>query len=216
MILTKIVKKIFRKLDQLSPYPLFYPFLMSESEKLLFDSSIKMSRYYLEFGMGGSTIRVIQRSNAVIYTVDSSAEWIRYMRKYSIIRFMENKRLHIFPVHIGPVKGMGYPTSDLYKESFGNYSSEIFQQINGNLIDLALVDGRFRVACILKIIIACHENKKINILIHDFWDRPHYHIVLQYLDILYRADTLGLFSIKRTIDLTAVKKDYEAYKLIPD
>ena len=129
---------------------------------------------------------------------------------------MENKRLHIFPVHIGPVKGMGYPTSDMYKEFFVNYSSEIFQQINGNLIDLALVDGRFRVACILKIIIACHENKKINILIHDFWDRPHYHIVLQYLDILDRADTLGLFSIKRTIDLTAVKKDYEAYKLIPD
>lgn len=217
MALKAKLKTFLMKLDQHSPYPLFYPFIMSEEEKAIFDEAIKESQYYIEFGMGGSTLRSLQKSKAMIYSVESSSEWINCMRKYFVVRYFENKRLHIFPVNIGPVRDWGYPESDEFKNLFETYSSSIFQSIDTNLIDLALVDGRFRVACTLRIVLACcHENSRIKIIIHDFWDRPHYHIVLKYLDTVKRADSIGLFSIKKNIDLKSVETDYETYKFNPE
>ncbi len=210
------LKKILRKLDQLSPYPLFYPFVMSCNEKAIFDKLIKESRHYLEFGMGGSTIRAIQKSKAMIYTVESSPDWISYMRKYVYLKFFENRRLNIFLVNIGAVGDCGYPKSEDFMELFEEYSSSIFQSVDSKLIDLVLVDGRFRVACVLKIIQLCHKNSKIKILIHDFWNRPQYHIVLKYLVAVTKIDTIGLFSIKKNVDLKSVNNDYEAYKSIPE
>lgn len=216
MNLKAAVKKILRKLDQFSPYPLFYQLIMTKNEIAIFDMAIKESQHYLEFGMGGSTLRAIQKSKAMIYTVESDPAWINYMRKYIFIRLFENKRLHIFHVNIGGVLGWGCPEADVSKESFEKYSSSIFQSIDSKKIDLVLVDGRFRVACILKTILSCHENSKIKILIHDFWDRPYYQVVLNYLDIVHRVDTIGLFSIKKNIDIKLVEKDYEAYKYNPE
>jgi hypothetical protein len=216
MKLKATVKTILKKLDRFSPYPVFYPFVMSDNEKAIFDQAIRKSSHYLEFGLGGSTLRAIQKSKAKIYTVESSPDWISHMREYVFVRYFENKRLYLFPVNIGPVGDWGYPESEDFKGYFQRYSSSVFQSIDSKLIDLALVDGRFRVACILKIVLACYENSNILILIHDFWDRPHYHVVLKYLDIVNRADTIGLFSVKKNVDLKSVEHDYEAFKLIPD
>ncbi len=66
------VKNIIRRLDELSPYPLFYPFIMSHDEKIVFDEAINKSHHYLEFGLGGSSLRALQKSKTIIYTVESS------------------------------------------------------------------------------------------------------------------------------------------------
>ena len=159
MPLKAMVKRIIRNLDKLSPYPLFYPFIMSNDEKVVYEEAIKESCHYLEFGLGGSTLRAIQKSKARIYAVESSPEWINQMRKYLVLRYFENKRLFIFPVNIGPTRDWGYPETDNDQNLFEAYSSSIFDLIDKKVIDLALVDGRFRVACTLKIIESCYENK---------------------------------------------------------
>ena len=210
------VMKIIRRLDKFSPYPLFYQFIMSSGEKAIFDRTIKKSKNYLEFGLGGSSLRAIHKSKAKIYTVESSPEWIAYMREYVIVGYFENnKRLFISPVDIGPIREWGYPESDNSRNLFPAYSSNIFKVIDATELDLALVDGRFRVACTLKIILECHTNNNLEILIHDFWDREQYHVVLKYLDTVDKIDSIGLFSIKKNIDLKAVQIDYEAYKFNP-
>lgn len=210
------IKKLIKNLDQLSPHPIFYSFLMSKNEIEIFDDEIKKAEHYLEFGLGGSTLRAIQKSNAVIYTVESSSEWIKFMRKYLIIRYFEKSRLKIFSVNIGATVDWGYPDTDETLDIFENYSSEIFDLIDAELIDLVLVDGRFRVACTLKSILKCHENKNLRILIHDFWNREKYHIVLKYLEPVRRSDTIGLFSIKDNVDIESVRLDYTSYKLNPE
>ena len=212
----KLFRSAIRRLDKLSPYPLFYPFVMSKNEKIIFDRAIKKSRYYLEFGLGGSTLRAIQKSKAKIYSVESSAEWMACMREYIIIRYFENKRLFVTFVDIGHTREWGLPASDDARNLFPSYSSNIFKVINNKAIDLALVDGRFRVACTLKIILECHANNNLEILIHDFWNREEYHVVLKYLDTVDKADTIGLFSIKKNVDLNLVKRTYEAYKFTVD
>lgn len=215
MKLKTVAKKTLMKLNQFSPYPIFYSFIMSSGEKAIFDETIKGVSHYLEFGMGGSTLRAIQKSKAVIYTVESSPGWVAHMRGYASIKRSEKTRLHIFPVEIGPVGNWGYPTSDDLEDRFEAYSSNVFRLINPGLIDLALIDGRFRVACALKVILECHANKRIEIMVHDFWDRPHYHLLLKYLDVVKRIDSLALFSIKQGVDLSLVKKDYDEYKSEP-
>ncbi len=215
MTLKAKIKNIIRRLDMLSPYPFFYPFVMSRDEKMAFDEAVSKSKNYLEFGLGGSTLRALQKSKAKIYTVESSPEWIHQMQKYFILRHSENRRLSIFLVNIGPTGDWGYPEPDNDPSLFEAYSSSVFQSMDAKSIDLALVDGRFRVACILKIILSCHNNQKLNILVHDFWNRQQYHVVLKYLDVLKKVDTLGVFSIKNDVDMESVQKDYEAYKLNP-
>jgi hypothetical protein len=207
---------MIRNVDRFSPYPLFYPFIMSKQEKVVFDDVISRSSHYLEFGLGGSSLRAIQRSKAQIYTVESSAEWVDKMNKYLLLRYMENKRIFIHIVNIGPTTDWGYPKSDNDKQLFQAYSSRIFESINIKLIDLVFIDGRFRVACILKTILSCYQNDGLKILIHDFWNREYYHIVLKYLQVVKQVDTIGLFTIKNNIDLKSVQKDYETYKFNPD
>lgn len=210
------LKKLIKRIDQFSPYPVFYPFIMSESEIAVFDEEIKRSKNYLEFGLGGSSLRAIQKSNAKIYTVESSAEWLASMRRYLAIRYHENRRLNIFLMDIGATGDWGYPKSESNLEVFEMYSSKIFDLIDKTLIDLVLIDGRFRVACTLNLIMECYENDNLKILIHDFWNREKYHIVLKYLEPIRRVDTLGLFSIVDDVDIESVKLDYEIYKLNPD
>jgi len=215
MRILRLLKGVVRRLDRLSPYPLFYPIVMSEKEKALFDRAIRYSRHYLEFGFGGSSLRALLKSKAKIYTVESSPEWIDFMRKYVVVRYFENKRLFIFPVDIGPTRDWGFPESDSYRDLFPSYSSDIFRFINKREIDMVFVDGRFRVACVLKTILECHSNNNLKILIHDFWTREHYQVVLKYLNILERVDSMGRFSIKDDIDLDEVRRDYEIYKEDP-
>lgn len=205
--------KMVRNVDRYSPYPLFCPCAgMSRNEKVLFDRCISKASYYLEFGLGGTTIRAIQKSRAIIHTVESSRAWVDYMRKYLVLRHFENRRVFLFPVDIGPVRQWGLPESDKHKNLFPSYSSDVFALIDSKRVDLVLIDGRFRVACVLKVILECNRNENLRILIHDFWNRDHYHIVLKYLDVVEKMETMGLFSIKEDVSLALVAEDYEAYK----
>lgn len=216
MTLRNTAFNMLKRLDRYSPKPLLYSFVMSKDEIALFDRKIKNSRAILEFGMGGSTIRSLQKSKAKIYSIDSSPDWIEEMRGYFQIRYMERKRLTLLHVDIGPTGAWGWPADEAAKERFPDYSSLIFDIIDSTSIDTVLVDGRFRVACALKTIIECQENSNLEIMIHDFWDRTQYHLILKYLDVRDRADTLGAFALKRHIDLESVKSDYEHYKYIPE
>ena len=211
----KKIGQFAQLLDRYSPYPLFYSFVMSEEEKMFFTKRIRESKNYLEFGLGGSSIRALQKSNAKVYSVESSSEWISKVRQYAFVRYFEGTRLFILHVDIGPTVAWGFPESDQFRDRFSDYSSNIFQIIDSSDIDSVFIDGRFRVACALKVILECHLNDALQILIHDFWNRPQYHALLEYVDVAAKVDTLGVFSIKRDVDLEAVRKDYDAFRCNP-
>jgi protein O-GlcNAc transferase len=102
------------------------------------------------------------------------------------------------------------------KDKFPNYSKNIFSSLDTNKIDIVLIDGRFRVACLLSVILNTPSAKGVFILFHDFWNREKYHTVLKHVIEIERVDTLGVFKIKNKIDLNIVQQDYEIYKYIPD
>ena len=67
MKIDRALKKIIKKIDQSLAKPHFYSFIMSKDERSLFDKNVVDSKNYLEFGMGGSTIRTLIKSNANIF-----------------------------------------------------------------------------------------------------------------------------------------------------
>lgn len=208
------LKKIVRRIDRSSPYPFFYPLIMSKNEKKALDNILKKTTKYLEFGAGGSTIRALRKSKAEIHCVESSKPWIEYMRNYFPIRHFENKRLHFHLVDIGKTKLWGYPEDDSSKHLFPEYSSGIFKSLDPQTIDTFFIDGRFRVACALSVILHTHsfDTSNTKILIHDFSEREHYQAVLKYFDVIEMVDTLAILRIKEDINIQEVEKDYEMYK----
>ena len=80
--------------------------------------------------------------------------------------------------------------------------------------DAVLIDGRFRVACLLQAIIHCKPDCVF--LFHDFQDRPQYQGVLRHVDVLARVDTLAVMRAKLQVDGTAVLHDLFDHYLIPD
>lgn len=52
--------------------------------------------------------------------------------------------------------------------------------------NLILIDGRFRVACGLNVFKQIDNN--VLVYIHDFNNRKHYHILLDYFDVVEKAD----------------------------
>jgi hypothetical protein len=188
---------------------------MDNDEKSLFEKYIQPSKFYLEFGCGGSSIQALRQSNAIIHSVESDREWVREMKRLWYVKFQLLRRLSIHYSNIGPTRKWGNPKTMKYRNRFPAYSAGVFKKINPQKIDLVLIDGRFRVACVLQTIINCSGNKGLRIMIHDFYNRPQYHIVLKYLTEIEKAGNLGVFAIQPHISPRDVISDYKSYQFIP-
>ena len=81
-------------------------------------------------------------------------------------------------------------------------------------IDLVLIDGRFRVACCLK----CYDliNEECYIAFDDFLHRKHYHLVLEYFDIIEKTSDNRMVILKKKKNLNILKELIEKYELIED
>jgi hypothetical protein len=83
-----------------------------------------------------------------------------------------------------------------------------------NDIDLVMIDGRFRVACCLK----CFNviNDECLIAFDDFLDRPEYHIVLIYYEIVDQTDDDRMVILKKKQNIKSIPdkliKKYELDK----
>jgi hypothetical protein len=114
--------------------------------------------------------------------------------KYDVINKNNNKRLDFLYIDIGKTCGWGYPADVKCKNLWPNYSRLVFEKYESqNDIDVILIDGCFRVACALMSIKYCPE---ATIMIHDFPNRPDYHVFNDFFEIIEKAGTLCVFKTK--------------------
>lgn len=202
------------KLDQLLDVPKNYPIRLSENEKQFFINIIKNKKIknYLEFGSGGSTFLALINSNANVYSVESDLNWISYLECWNIIK--QNKhRLHFKHIFIGETGEWGIPIEvENNKKLFPSYSKIIFEKLSDIDFDLVFIDGRFRIACALQTALKCLIGNSMQILIHDFNDRPHYHVILNFFNIIDTADNMVLLELKDGVDKDSILRMYEEYK----
>ncbi len=80
---------------------------------------------------------------------------------------------------------------------------------------MILIDGRFRVACCLK----CFDIIRSDCLIvfDDFLDRPQYHVVLDYYDVVEKTTDNRMVILRKKKHKNSVPNELiSKYELIPN
>ena len=167
---------------------------------------IKSAKNYIEYGSGGSTLYATKYCEKII-SIESDFEFQKKIQK------KVNKNCKVIYSDIGKTIEFGVPiTNDI--NTFLNpdgtkYALEPWKFKFSP--DLILVDGRYRVICLLTSLI---KNKNTNCiyLFDDYFSRSYYSVVSTYVELLKKVDNLAIFKVKKNINKSRIRKIINLYK----
>lgn len=171
---------------------------MSPREAAFYTANARRSRCVLEYGSGGSTVVAAECDVPLLYSVDSDARWVARLRQHpKIAPLVEAGRAHLLHVDIGPVGNWGKPKSKLSAWKWPRYARRPWLERDLRP-DLVLVDGRFRISCILETLRHAPEAR---IMVHDFRaDKPRVRAVLPFVDVIQVVDKLAMLAARSNVD----------------
>ena len=187
---------------------------MTPAEAGFLQRHLDRARHYLEFGAGVST-GLASRTRGIesIDTVESSRDFIEgpLLEEPGVREALSAGRLKIHQVDIGPTGAWGGPVDPSTRSRWPDYSSRIFGEVAD--WDLVLVDGRFRVACALAVLLRGPAHATV--LVHDFWCRPEYFVLLPFFDVKDREENFVALRRKSNPNLARAQGLYEKYSRLP-
>ncbi|MEQ1868516.1 MAG: hypothetical protein ABL961_00640 [Vicinamibacterales bacterium] len=158
-----------------------------------FENAVARSTNYLEYGSGGSTIRAWQSARTVV-SVDNDRGYVRAVSR-ALTRSARRPQLsQLIHVHTGITWQYGIPVfkapTPRRLQRWQRYATAPWEFLRAHAIvpDTILVDGRFRVACILESLLNLDDGSACVILVDDYLDRPEYSVVEAFAD---RVATAG-------------------------
>jgi hypothetical protein len=165
---------------------------------------------YFEYGSGGSTYQASIINNIKVYSVESDSEWQNKLKQIITTPNIN----YIYNEMDTQPRTWGHPgknATNIQKINYSNHIKKLSKEEQDS-IDLVFIDGRFRVACCLK----CYDIIKDNCLIafDDFLNRPAYHIVLDYFDIIEKTKDNRMVILKKKKNVNIPKELIEKYELI--
>ncbi len=187
---------------------------MTSNEREFLGAEMAKAHRYLEYGAGGSTQMAVACENLTnIYSVESDPKFVTdTLAKDPAIMAAQNAgRLHFKFIDIGPTRMWGYPKNRSKIHLWPNYALTGFGQ--GMSWDLILVDGRFRVACV--ILAALEASARCRVLVHDFTDRSEYKAMLRFMRIARQVDALVLLEKRPDFKPKAAQRALRKYLYAP-
>jgi hypothetical protein len=163
---------------------------MTPPELDLFRNVLASSAHYVEFGCGGSTAYAAFLVSSSIVSVDSSADWIAKVEAFCNTNPIRT-RPKLTHVDIGQTGEFGYPSGESNQARWPDYYNNVWAIADAAIVDTYLVDGRFRVACALSVLLNAAPGALL--LIHDYANRPAYHLVAEFAHEIVRAENLSVF-----------------------
>ena len=183
---------------------------MTQNDLNMFYKYLDKACRYFEYGSGGSTYQASLRPNLeAIYSVESDLGW--HNRLKALIGAKPHVN-HIYCEMKATGNNWGTPGRGSTLEDWNAYSGAIISIPN---IDFVLIDGRFRVACCLK----CFDAVGPDCLIafDDFLDRPQYHIVLGFFEVVEKTSDNRMVILKKRLNVEGPSRDLiEKYEKIFD
>lgn len=180
-------------------------------DKSMFYKTLDRCKVYFEYGCGGSTYQASIR-NMKIYSVESDIFWQNKLKQ----TISSNNIKYIFSDIDTKPNTWGHPGINATNEQKINYSNHILNLTTQEqkAIDIVFIDGRFRVSCCLK----CYDVITDNCVIafDDFFNRPHYHIVLAYFDVIEKTEDNRMAILKKKQNASVPKEIIAKYELIQD
>ena len=187
--------------------------VMQKGELLLYQSFLRCSDNYFEFGSGGSTVMAAGLVRNSITAIDSSKKWLDDVMKACIEAGHNSDRITLKYIDIGSIGNWGYPNEPAAKPRWPDYHSRAWEISTSARADLFMIDGRFRVACFLQTIL--HAQNDIIVLFHDYRIRPDYHVVEEVAREIASCLSLSAFRPIAGIARSQIQKLLEKYEFDP-
>ena len=191
-----------------------------------FRERLEHTENYLEYGSGGSTVFASRQVN-ILVSVDTDAHFLAAVRR-KLSADSEARKRHssrgaitkLIHVNVGLTTEWGMPAFmrptprrirrwEDYPTAPWRYFRSIEQRPN-----LILVDGRFRVACVLESLLSLDPLCDTQILLDDYVSRPHYHIVERFSN-LQLAGRMAVLRPKQSWDRSEARRMMEQYRADP-
>ncbi len=171
---------------------------MSSAEIGVFVDLMRETNCYLEYGAGGSTILAVKSPVKQIVSVETDFGWIELLQKNEVIAAaIGSRRLTFRHIDVGPVGGWGVPKGEEKIRNWPRYALDPFLSTDLDF-DTILVDGRFRVHCLLAIVNCASQ--KARIFLHDYSFRHGYSIADKYFDTIERVDSSVVLKIRADVN----------------
>lgn len=134
----------------------------------------------LEYGSGGSTVVAAELPGKRVTTVESDKAWAGKMRRW----FDANppaagSSVDVVWCDVGPTGDWGRPSDDSAWRKFPRYPLAVWQREGFEHPDVVLVDGRFRVGCLLAT--AVSVKRPVTVLFDDYAHRERHHQVEEFV-----------------------------------
>jgi hypothetical protein len=175
------------------------PHLFGEEPELMRRVFAAGCRRYLEFGIGGSTLLALRSGAEMVVAADSDRRWVEVARTHpELAPKVANGQIRLVHADVGPTGDWGRPAADSPQTAWPNYLARPWTEWRnfGLLPDLVLVDGRFRVACCLSILLAFADQREApRIMIHDIGpERPYYGTIFEFFETVEAVGSLHLLA----------------------
>lgn len=146
---------------------------MPEAEAAHLRDCYEAASVILEYGAGGSTRLAAGMAGKYVLSVESDPNWARQLRhELSTTQPPPASLITVYHVDIGPTGAWGRPKSEAEWRAYHRYPNAIWDEPFFLHPDLVLIDGRFRVACLMAV--ALHAQRPVRVLFDDYGDRPKY------------------------------------------
>ncbi|MFZ5674785.1 MAG: hypothetical protein ACOZAM_17660 [Pseudomonadota bacterium] len=185
---------------------------MTPDEWSLFSGFVRCARRYVEFGSGASTVLAAELAGDSVTTFDSSKHWLD--------RVAENCRVcatRLTPkltfIDIGETENWGFPKGEATRARWPEYHASMWDDPAVARGDLYLVDGRFRVACFIQVML--HAGEGAFVAFHDYASRPHYHDAARIGREVVRVHDLSIFVRSEDFDPEAARNLLATYAYDP-
>lgn len=179
-----------------------------DGDDAMFRSRLQGVSVYGEYGMGASSRWVLANTSAKVIAVDTSEAWVDAVRT----AFEDEPRLTATWIDVGPLGDWGTPLGFTRSDNFERYFNEIWT--GEDQPEVVLVDGRFRVACFLTSLLRAAPGARI--IFDDYGDRPHYHVVEDFLKPVETCGRQALFIVPEALDRDLIEKRREAFRYVRD
>ena len=185
-----------------------------EQSTAYFREQLAKARNYLEYGSGGSTILANQIVTNLV-SVDSDANFLGDVQR-KLEQQDRRAMTKLIHVNIGLTQHWGMPVFtkptrrrlrrwEEYAKAPWRYYRTIGQQP-----DLILIDGRFRVACVLESLLSLSPLSETQILLDDYVGRAYYDVVEQFANIEL-AGRMAVLRPRRLLDRIQVRRLVRQY-----
>jgi hypothetical protein len=181
------------------------PLRMSQAEADLFEQLLSTGKFYLEWGSGGSTLAAVRSHVRQIVSVETDGAWLERLKQHEeIASAVSAKRLIFRHVDVGAVGQWGVPIGEERIRNWPRYAVDPFVATDLNF-DVILVDGRFRIHCLLAVANCAVDGASI--FLHDYKFRHSYTAADKYFDTVKHVDSSVVLMRRPNINRRALYID---------